>query len=86
MSVRLKAPPGPPDFMVEEVGSTLKPAHGPTPFRGLRLHATPKNYIKTHGEHHISIYAVPSLQEESYTASIHWSTHASRKCRKNMEL
>ena len=32
MNVRLKAPPGPPDSMVELVGSTLKPEHWQTTF------------------------------------------------------
>ena len=45
-----------------------------------------QNYLKTHGKLHISIYAAPSLQEESCTASIHWRTHASRKCIKHMEM
>ena len=82
MSVRLKGPPGPPDSMVELVGNTLKPEHWQTTFWRMRLHATLKNYWKTKGKHNISIYAVPSLQEESCIAPIHWHTHASRTCLK----
>ena len=57
-----------------------------SPAWGLRLHATSKTYIKTYGKLNIFIYAVPSAQEESCTTSIHWRTHASRKCLKHMEI